>query len=130
MLQLNYSLGAVEEIPVPGKLSSYKLDSGRVKISFSDCTATGWFPPLCYAVADILYRYFPKQNESAVTLLLTYDIESGVKWGQVRIALNKDALNLLKRAAVDRPYEFELFLDKVAFVERPAPLPPTLKTSI
>ena len=129
-MTLHYSLNDIEPIWITGELPLGKTQTRKVKVKLSG-TTNSYFPPAMFEIGDLLCGARPHRPDYFITLLLTYpygtvplnipppkegfwsDIPGSTIYGQIRIALPKEAVVLLRPVDGGSDYSYELTLDNV-----------------
>jgi hypothetical protein len=132
-MQLDYSFNNIATLFYPGDPPFPNMHTEKVKVSIAG-SADGCFPPV-FTVADLLsYRRTPT-HEFGITLLLTYqagvtppsaeppplnkwvDVPNSPIYGQIRVALTPEAINLIRKVSGEG-YDYELSLADVHFTNK------------
>jgi hypothetical protein len=129
-MTLDYSFNDIEPIWIPDEFPLGKTETRKVKLKLSG-TTNSYFPPAMLEIGDLLCGARPTRPDYFVTLLLTYpygtvplnvaparegfwsEIPGSTIYGQIRIALPKEAIRLLQTADGGTDYSYELTLANV-----------------
>lgn len=125
-MQLDYSFNSIPPLFYSGPLPYPDLRTEKIKVSIAGST-DGRFPPI-FSIGDLLCYHRAATNESAITLLLTYqagttppaaeplplgewvNVPNSPIYGQIRVALTREAIEQIRQVSGDG-YSYELMLD-------------------